>query len=138
MFFDEPTSGLDSSACFQCLSLLKSLSRGGKVPTRIFLSLSRVYKRVVKPIHVDISLTGRTIICTIHQPSARLFEMFDHLFLLAEGQCIYQGNVGGLVPFLSSMGLECPSYHNPADYGKYTRRSFHHPNPNFNCRFYKI
>ncbi|KAL0102010.1 hypothetical protein PUN28_018516 [Cardiocondyla obscurior] len=114
MFFDEPTSGLDSSACFQCLSLLKSLSRGGKV--KLSKRRIRVYKKDKKSLTVSAVLTGRTIICTIHQPSARLFEMFDHLYLLAEGQCIYQGNVGGLVPFLSSMGLDCPSYHNPADY----------------------
>lgn len=42
----------------------------------------------------------------------------SQLYMLADGQCIYYGNIPGLVPFLSYQGLKCPSYHNPADYGK--------------------
>lgn len=61
---------------------------------------------------------GRTIVCTIHQPSASIFKMFDNVYVLASGRCVYQGSTEELVPFLSSVGVECPLHYNPADFGK--------------------
>lgn len=87
LYLDEPTSGLDSTSATQCVKFLKKLAHKGK-----------------------------TIICTIHTPSALLFKMFDHLYVLAEGSCIYQGSSQNVVPFLADLGLVCPPTYNPGDY----------------------
>ncbi|KAF3602070.1 hypothetical protein F2Q69_00038117 [Brassica cretica] len=63
---DEPTSGLDSRA-------------------------AAIVMRTVRNT-VD---TGRTVVCTIHQPSIDIFEAFDELLLMKRGgQAIYAGPLG--------------------------------------------
>lgn len=67
----------------------------------------------------NLATQGRTIICTIHQPSARLFQEFEQVYILAMGKCLYQGGTEKMVPYLQSVDLPCPMYHNPADYSKH-------------------
>jgi len=56
LFLDEPTSGLDSQTSWSIVNLLTKLSK-----------------------------SGQAVLCTIHQPSAILFQRFDRLLLLAKG-----------------------------------------------------
>lgn len=86
-FLDEPTSGLDEVTAAQCVRLLKNLAR-----------------------------QGRTVVCTIHTPSDTTFQLFDHVFVLAKGQCVFQGSPMVLVPFLSNVNIECPVHYSPSDY----------------------
>nr|QIS68420.1 pleiotropic drug resistance protein 1 [Lycium barbarum] len=79
IFMDEPTSGLDARA-------------------------AAIVMRAVRNT-VD---TGRTVVCTIHQPSIDIFEAFDELFLMKRGgQEIYVGPLGRhschLIKYFESM-----------------------------------
>lgn len=66
IFMDEPTSGLDARA-------------------------AAIVMRAVRNT-VD---TGRTVVCTVHQPSIDIFEAFDEMLLLKRGgQVIYAGPLG--------------------------------------------
>ncbi|XVE63543.1 hypothetical protein DITRI_Ditri07aG0028400 [Diplodiscus trichospermus] len=66
IFMDEPTSGLDARA-------------------------AAIVMRTVRNT-VD---TGRTVVCTIHQPSIAIFDAFDELFLMKRGgEELYVGPLG--------------------------------------------
>ena len=50
--------------------------------------------------------------------------MFDKVYMLAEGECVYQGSVRNIVPYLKEIGPTCPVTYNPADFSKFLNLSF--------------
>ncbi|OAP65341.1 hypothetical protein AYL99_01313 [Fonsecaea erecta] len=93
LFLDEPTSGLDSQTSWSILDLLEKLKQN-----------------------------GQAILCTIHQPSAMLFQRFDRLLFLAKGgRTVYFGPVGDssriLTDYFERNGAHrCPPDANPAEW----------------------
>ena len=93
MFLDEPTSGLDSQSSWSIVAFLRKLADA-----------------------------GQAVLCTIHQPSAILFQEFDRLlFLMKGGKTIYFGDIGKnsktlLDYFERNGGEKCPDEANPAEY----------------------
>lgn len=65
---------------------------------------------------------GQAILCTIHQPSAMLFQRFDRLLLLAKGgRTVYFGEIGKdsetlMNYFMRNGGPPCPPGANPAEH----------------------
>nr|CAD7405969.1 unnamed protein product [Timema cristinae] len=80
-------SGLDSSSSVQVMNHLKSLANG-----------------------------GHTVVCVIHQPSSRLFQMFDDVLVLSEGRSLYCGPIHKMVAVFEAAGFSCPNYYNRSDF----------------------
>jgi ATP-binding cassette subfamily G (WHITE) protein 2 len=63
LFLDEPTTGLDSHTALEVMGILRRLSR-----------------------------QGRIIMCSIHQPRADIFDLFDQVMVLAPtGKTVFFG-----------------------------------------------
>ena len=67
LFLDEPTSGLDSVTALDLLRTFHALAHGTSQEKAV------------------------TIVCSIHQPQSKIFNLFDSLILLKAGNIIYQG-----------------------------------------------
>ena len=64
----------------------------------------------------ELSRKNRTIIFSIHQPRYSIFKLFDTLFLLAAGRCIYHGSANEVLPYFQSINFQCEEHDNPADF----------------------
>ncbi len=62
LFLDEPTTGLDAYSSLLLVRKLRSLAD-----------------------------SGRTVLCTIHQPRPDIFSLFDTLLLMSAGEAAYFG-----------------------------------------------
>lgn len=70
LFCDEPTTGLDASSAQEIVTLMNIMASSGK-----------------------------TVICTIHQPSSQVFSMFSQLILLTEGKIAFMGSTSNALEF---------------------------------------
>ena len=56
------------------------------------------------------------IVTTIHQPSSRMFHMFDKLVLLSEGYPLYSGYASEAIQYFDSLSIAPQLAMNPAEF----------------------
>lgn len=89
LLLDEPTSGLDSATAY---------------------GLAKTLKRYA-------TKTKKTVLMTVHQPSAQMFFSFDNILLLSRGKIAYYGSPEDVLTHFSNIGHACDVVHyNPADF----------------------
>ncbi|XP_060597874.1 protein white-like [Ruditapes philippinarum] len=87
LFCDEATSGLDSFMADNIVQTLKGMADKGK-----------------------------TVLCTIHQPSSDVFSLFHNVLVMAEGRVAFMGEAEEALRFYERVGFNCPKNYNPADF----------------------
>lgn len=87
LFLDEPTSGLDSAASWEVISFLRRVARRNRL----------------------------IVVMSIHQPSSKVFNLFDRVMCLARGKLCYAGPTQQIGAFMGRAGVAVPWGINPAE-----------------------
>ncbi|TMW41116.1 hypothetical protein DOY81_013803, partial [Sarcophaga bullata] len=140
LFCDEPTTGLDSYNAYTVVKTLRHLCTRHRIMAPSLCALygddsysspsdeSSPHSSIeMENLNSDLpslkalnnSPNGRYkkgIICSIHQPTSDIFELFTHIILMDAGRIIYQGRTEEAVEFFTRLGYSIPQNCNPADY----------------------
>ncbi|KAG0090811.1 hypothetical protein BGZ92_002152 [Podila epicladia] len=88
LVLDEPTTGLDAMAALGIVQTLKAIAQ-----------------------------TGRTVICTIHQPRSAIWNEFDNVVVLMDGGRLgYAGKKSHALSYFAQLGHVPPEYTNFPDF----------------------
>lgn len=87
LFLDEPTSGLDSFTALTTMKMVKEQAR-----------------------------QGRTVVCTLHQPSSQIVENIDKMIVMSNGLIVYHDIPNNSKAHFEALGYSFPPIGNPADF----------------------
>jgi energy-coupling factor transporter ATP-binding protein EcfA2 len=88
LFLDEPTSGLDAASASGIMTEITSVAKSENL----------------------------IIICTIHQPSSKVFSKFDKVMILSKGREAFVGDVHDAGPYFEHLGEPVPTLVSPAEH----------------------
>ena len=88
LILDEPTSGLDSTAAYRLVATLEAVAKKGR----------------------------KTVVTAVHQPSSRVFQMFESVMVLCDGRPTYFGKGSQATSYFESVGFSPSFPMNPADF----------------------
>ncbi|KAE9034245.1 Pleiotropic drug resistance protein 1 [Phytophthora rubi] len=87
-FMDEISTGLDSAATFDIIATQRDTA---------------------KKLH-------KTVVIALLQPAPEVFELFDNIMLLNDGEVMYHGPREQVLPYFENLGFVCPPDRDVADY----------------------
>ncbi|KAL7574130.1 hypothetical protein ACA910_014815 [Epithemia clementina (nom. ined.)] len=88
LFLDEPTSGLDAASAMNIMQEIVRVAKEERIIT----------------------------VCTIHQPSTKVYNNFDQVMIMSRGRIAYVGEKNDAVPYFDSIGHSLPHNTNPAEF----------------------
>uniref|UniRef100_A0A1A9VCA6 ABC transporter domain-containing protein n=1 Tax=Glossina austeni TaxID=7395 RepID=A0A1A9VCA6_GLOAU len=142
LFCDEPTTGLDSYNAYSVVKTLRHLCTRRRLNLDSLTTLygedtpqsslstessptSSIEMESFNTVtNSDKSLSNtnlkrrhkKAVMCSIHQPTSDIYELFTHIILMDAGRVVYQGTTEEAKDFFIRLGYILPQNCNPADF----------------------